>query len=246
MQVLPNQSSPQTQSDYQPALINTNRQLNWAAAAAVASIILFILIFAVFAYWFFVLRPQVPDQPREIEETTPQNQSSDNSTNELDVSSWKEFSDPSLGLGFKYPSDWILDTKDYADNDIRLKSFDLLEDTSSGGINVTRGSLLRFFPSKEYKDSKKPLIDYVKENVVKQGSKDRIQASKVVGEEAVRVDEQLSLPFETETQGNFVSTSFYINHKDRLFQIARLYPEGKESQYEEVFIKILSNVKFLD
>ena len=246
MQVLPNQSSPQTQSDYQPALINTNRQLNWAAAAAVASIILFILIFAVFAYWFFVLRPQITDQPKEIKDTAPQNQPSDNSNNGVDTSNWKEFSDTSLKLGFKYPNDWILDTKESTSNGIRLKSFDLIEDTSSGGINVTRGSLIRFFLSEEYKDSKKPLIDYVKEDVVKQGSKDRILATKVVGEEAVRVDEQLSLPFETETQGNFVSTSFYINHKDRLFQIARLYPEGKESQYEEVFIKILSNVKFLD
>ena len=246
MQVLPNQSSPQTQGDYRPALINPERRLNWAQAAAIASVILFILIFAVFAYWFFILRPQVPDQPREIEETTPQNQSSDKSTNELDVSSWKEFSDARTGLGFKYPSDWILDTKDYADNDIRLKSFDLLENTSSGGINVTRGSLIRFFPSKEYKDSKTPLIDYVKENVVKQGSKDRIQATKVVGEEAVRVDERLSFAFDTQTQGDFVSTSLYIKHSGRLFQIARLYPEGKESTYEEVFIQVLSNVKFLN
>ena len=246
MEELPNQGSPHSQDDSGPGLNTPGRQLNWAGAAAAASIILFILIFAVFAYWFFVLRPQITDQPKEIKDTAPQNQPSDNSNNGVDTSNWKEFSDTSLKLGFKYPNDWILDTKESTSNVIRLKSFDLIEDTSSGGINVTRGSLIRFFLSEEYKDSKKPLIDYVKEDVVKQGSKDRILATKVVGEEAVRVDEQLSLPFETETQGNFVSTSFYINHKDRLFQIARLYPEGKESQYEEVFIKILSNVKFLD
>ena len=246
MEELPNRGSPLVQDNSQPRLNAPGRQLNWAGAAAVASIILLILIFAVFTFWFFVLRPQVPNQPPEIKETTSQNQPSDNYNNEVDTSSWKEFSDTSLGIGFKYPNDWILDTKESTSNGIRLKSFDLIEDTSSGGINVTRGSLIRFFLSEEYKDSKKPLIDYVKEDVVKQGSKDRILATKVVGEEAVRVDEQFSLPFETQTQGNFVSTSFYINHKDRLFQIARLYPEGKESQYEEVFIKILSNVKFLD
>jgi hypothetical protein len=119
---------------------------------------------------------------------------------------------------FKYPSNWKIETG-YTTDELRLVSPDLVAETGPL-ITIKAGTMIRLYPPGANRDLK----DYLHENSTE---------TTLGGKKAIRSD------------SNHYTTYFVVNNS-KFYQIPRLFPEGKQSEYEDTFEKILSTFKFLD
>lgn len=172
---------------------------------------------------------------------TPSAQTATESTQKSETADWKTYK--TSDFSFKYPPTWRFQTEKETNNDVRLSSPDIVADTTTI-IDVSKGSMIRFLPTSKYTSSK-TLQSYVNEVTPEIAAGGGILNSITLsGEKAVRVDTKLGL-YGTARE-DFVATSIYTVRNGNLHQISRLYPESKQSEYEEIFKQILSTFEFLE
>lgn len=143
---------------------------------------------------------------------------------------------------FNYLDSWKIET-DSASGGVNLSSPDAKWETYPESIEISGGTLIRFLPKTSF-DATKTLEQYVKDVSPEVASGEgKITKITVDGEEAVRLDTKMGAT--GTARGDYVATSVYILKVSDLYEIARLYPEGKMSEYEAEFKDVLTSLKFM-
>jgi hypothetical protein len=156
-------------------------------------------------------------QPKEETPTTANKATP--SAKKDETADWKTYT--GKYYTFKYPTDWKIETATLPD-ELRLVSPDLVVDESGPLIIVKSGTMVKLYLTP---GSDRDLKEYLHEYSIE---------TTLGGEKAIRSSSDDS------------HTAYFVVNNGKFYQIPRLYPAGKQSEYEDIFNKILSTFKFLD
>ena len=238
-----------------PSVENTRSSgAGWRLITIIASVVIVILIFIIFAYWLIVLRPQVDPQINQNQTQTNEKEESsgqqDTVKTELDTTNWETFKEATLGVEFKYPANWSLDSnpepslnlstenQDYWNlnkyKEIIIKSPDYTSSETGveGREEIKRGSRILIAP---YRNN----INFGSLNelvLADPGPRDFEKGIILDGQDARRIDYTLDTAF--------YLTEIYTVRGGMAFLIVRNYLESERSTYEETFKGVLSTLKF--
>ncbi len=189
------------------------------------------------------------EEPKQTSTTTTKTATPSTTTKKEEpkdeTTDWKTYTGKEYT--FKYPSDWKVETTTLQIGELRLTSPDLVTDPLNETeplINVKAGTMIRFLPSKEYPTGK-DLKEYLNENGFSSYFDKEtgvLTETTLAGEKSVRIDTKLGV---YSASKDYITTSYYVVNNGKFYQIPRLYPEGKQSEYENIFKKVLSTFKFL-
>ena len=230
----------------------SNRTLNWEKITLVSSVVIFFLIVLIFAYWFFLLRPKiepsVQDKPVQITEPN-QNKNDDPKINEA-TKNWKTSKNIDLGIEFKYPPDWSVETNDKPSINFSTENqddWDLTKYTEilvkspdhssaktgiEGSEEIKGGSRILIIPYR----NKLTFTSLDKVLTLEIGPRDFEKSVTVGGQESKRVDFTLNTAF--------YYTEIYVLKNGKVFLISRNYLESERSIYEDTFNTMLATFKF--
>ncbi len=230
----------------------TDKKMDFHKVFAAVGIILIVMIIIGGGMWYMVqsAEDKIPVDD-DITVTKVATNSAKTASSSAIPSDWKTYE--TKEYTFKYPKDWKAEVKkiqrpEGEQEEIRLlspnaKVSEIGVEAGEGMVSVTQGTLIRFLISNQYTSEKK-LIDYVKEvNPEVTSGGGAVSEAPVGKERAVRVDTKVGLYGGAET--DFISTVYYVVNDGKLYEIARLYESGKQSEFEDIFKKIIATFKFL-